>query len=632
MQNLINQATSLNTQQASFEYPSPALVYLADKAAKAVQEAPLPTTMRGWALEYARLGYYVFPLHNIKPNNICTCKDGKNCEKPGKHTRIGEWNDPWGPECEYYGVPAQARTYYQQASNAPSAIQAWWDRWPEANIGIALQYNQIAIDCDKLRATFWLADYRGFKSNTLPKRSRIDYMISGSYAARSPAAHHMIYTSEIMFKNYTKRSILDKHGKPVAFDLKCWGGFIVAPPSVVLKNTARKPKAGEPSPPPKWVRKAYSIIHLLPPAPLPSDLEELFLSNGLGTRWHPLVNGCITDVTPDGFPPSNNPNSLFPGTPGAPQPTETARTTDSNPNSLFPATQAATTITNTTPLQPVPARFPVHAAQQTPDTEPSLSLWPGAGISPQTARQADLPAPRSCFSSTDRVVTEAQDYRVSRKLQQMIETYPIGKINRDTQQTSVVGSLINTNKSEGANFVRRVARGWLKDEKAKNAYKSSLESAYKHLDRTINRMWLLPKTNLEEKDYIDLWIAQALPAQTLANIKLLSLPDDSHKVLVALLQITCWKLANAPTEMPLIWFTWNQVLIMTGISEAGMKRHRKKFVTWPVINTDGFHRNANVACIVELLSEVDYGHPVHGKPIPGKFELNSINATWLGVT
>ena len=44
MQNLINQGTSLNTQQASFEYPSPALVYLADKAAKAVQEAPLPTT------------------------------------------------------------------------------------------------------------------------------------------------------------------------------------------------------------------------------------------------------------------------------------------------------------------------------------------------------------------------------------------------------------------------------------------------------------------------------------------------------------------------------------------------------------------------------------------------------------
>ena len=40
MQNLINQGTSLNTQQASFEYPSPALVYLADKAAKAVQEAP----------------------------------------------------------------------------------------------------------------------------------------------------------------------------------------------------------------------------------------------------------------------------------------------------------------------------------------------------------------------------------------------------------------------------------------------------------------------------------------------------------------------------------------------------------------------------------------------------------------
>jgi len=599
--------------------------------------------MRGWALEYAGLGYYVFPLHNIKPNNICTCKDGKNCEKPGKHTRIGEWNDPWGPECEYYGVPAQARTYYQQASNAPSVIQAWWDHWPEANIGIALQYNQIAIDCDKLRATFWLADYRGFKSNTLPTLSKIDYMMAGSYASRTPAAHHMIYTSEIMFKNYTKRSILDKHGKPVAFDLKCWGGFIVAPPSVVLKNMARKTKAGEPSPTPKWVRKTYSIINLLPPSQLPSDLEELFLSNGLGVRWNPLVDGWITDVTPDGFPPRSNPNSLFPATQaatttGPPQQPVPDLDTDSNPNSLFPATQAATTGTRQSTETARTTRSTMDSlfsattgTPQQPVPNSTLSLWPGEGFSPQTTRQAGLPAPGSCFSSTNRVAAEAQDYRVSRKLQQMIEAYPIGKINRDTQQTSVVGSLINTSKSEGVDFVRRVARSWLKDQKEKRAFRSSIASAYRHLDRTIKRMWTLSKTNLEEHEYIDLWIVQALPAQTPANIELLRLPDEALKVLIALLQITCWKLANAPTEMPLIWFTWNQVLIMTRLSEAGMKRHRKKFVTWPAINTDGLHRNANVACILELLSEIDYGHPVHGKPMPGKFELNTINATWLGV-
>ena len=485
MQNQCNQATLLNTSQETFDgNRSPALEYLALKAAKAVPDASLPTTMLEWALEYARLGYSVFPLHNIKPNNICTCKDGKNCEKPGKHTRIGTWNDPWGPECEYYGVPAQARTYYQQASNAPSVITAWWDRWPEANIGIALQYNQIAIDCDKLRATFWLADYRGFKSNTLPKRYKIDYMMAGSYAARSPAAHHMIYTSEIMFKNYTKRSILDKHGKPVAFDLKCWGGFIVAPPSVVLKNTARKAREGEPPVAPKWVRKTYSIINLLPPAPLPSDLEELFLSNGLGTRWNPLVDGWITDVTPFEFPPR------------------------SSMDSLFPATAGCRTI-NGTPLQ-----------SETTSTGPAST------------------AERASESLSDLVAAEAQDYRVSRKAQQMIETYPIGKLNRDTQQTSVVGSLINTSKSEGADFIRRVARSWLKDQKAKNAYKSSIASAYRHLDRTIKRMWLLPKTNLEEHEYIDLWTAQTLPAQTLANIRLLGLPNQAERLLTSLLQIT----------------------------------------------------------------------------------------------
>ena len=83
--------------------------------------------------------------------------------------------------------------------------------------------------------------------------------------------------------------------------------------------------------------------------------------------------------------------------------------------------------------------------------------------------------------------------------------------------------------------------------------------------------------------------------------------------------------------MPLIWFTWNQVLTMTGLSDDKLKEHRKKFVTWLAINTDELHRGANTASIVELLSEVDYGHPVKGKPTPGKFELNKANATLLGV-
>ena len=105
----------------------------------------------------------------------------------------------------------------------------------------------------------------------------------------------------------------------------------------------------------------------------------------------------------------------------------------------------------------------------------------------------------------------------------------------------------------------------------------------------------------------------------------------AERVLTSLLQISYLEDRNAPTEMPLIWFTWNQVLIMTGLTDDKLKEHRKKFVTWPAINTDGLHRKANIASILELLSEVDYGHPVHGKPIPGKFELNTINATWLGV-
>ena len=59
-------------------------MYLADKAAKAVQEAPLPTTMRGWALEYAKLGYFVFPLHNINQTISVPARTGRIVMKPSE--------------------------------------------------------------------------------------------------------------------------------------------------------------------------------------------------------------------------------------------------------------------------------------------------------------------------------------------------------------------------------------------------------------------------------------------------------------------------------------------------------------------------------------------------------------------
>lgn len=67
------------------------------------------------ALSYVRRGWYVLPLHWITPRG-CSCLAGDACKTPGKHPRVqnGEKN----------------------ASGKVEQVQAWWQQWPIANIGI----------------------------------------------------------------------------------------------------------------------------------------------------------------------------------------------------------------------------------------------------------------------------------------------------------------------------------------------------------------------------------------------------------------------------------------------------------------------------------------------------------------
>jgi putative DNA primase/helicase len=68
------------------------------------------------ALQYAGRGWRVFPIHTISPATAgCTC--GKACASPGKHPRV--------------------KGGFKAATVAPAQIEAWWGRWPDANIGIA---------------------------------------------------------------------------------------------------------------------------------------------------------------------------------------------------------------------------------------------------------------------------------------------------------------------------------------------------------------------------------------------------------------------------------------------------------------------------------------------------------------
>ena len=66
------------------------------------------------ALWYAKQGIPVFPVHNVR-SGVCSCNQ-MACLHPGKHPRT-----PHG---------------FKDASNAAQQIKQWWEKWPDANIGV----------------------------------------------------------------------------------------------------------------------------------------------------------------------------------------------------------------------------------------------------------------------------------------------------------------------------------------------------------------------------------------------------------------------------------------------------------------------------------------------------------------
>ena len=78
--------------------------------------APSTESQRKKALRHAQRGWPVLPLHTAKDGQ-CSCAAGQSCAHPGKHPRT--------------------RNGVKDATTDRTIIKAWWNRWPDANIGIA---------------------------------------------------------------------------------------------------------------------------------------------------------------------------------------------------------------------------------------------------------------------------------------------------------------------------------------------------------------------------------------------------------------------------------------------------------------------------------------------------------------
>jgi len=103
----ISELENLKEAAAPIEAP------LAEHTMSARRAPAEPETLLRSALEYARLGWPVFPQHTPTPDGGCSC--GQDCDYPGKHPRIKGGST--------------------QATTVEAPIRAWWTRWPSANIG-----------------------------------------------------------------------------------------------------------------------------------------------------------------------------------------------------------------------------------------------------------------------------------------------------------------------------------------------------------------------------------------------------------------------------------------------------------------------------------------------------------------
>lgn len=98
------------------------------------------TALLDAALDYADRGWRVVPLHNTTAEGKCSC-NREDCgqRNRGKHPRLTGW-------------PAKASAKSEQ-------IEEWWERWPDANVGVMLGPGSgiIDVECDTPEAEAALA-------------------------------------------------------------------------------------------------------------------------------------------------------------------------------------------------------------------------------------------------------------------------------------------------------------------------------------------------------------------------------------------------------------------------------------------------------------------------------------------
>lgn len=157
---------------------------------------------RAASIYASRFNWLVLPLHSIINNGKCTCNNA-NCSSPGKHPRTQN-----GVKC---------------GSKDSCVILKWWQKWPDANIGIATGEASgfYALDVDP----------RHCGESSLSE-------LEGKYG-KLPATVEAITGSNgrhILFEYPKAMRISNKVGIRPGLDIRGEGGYIVVAPSVHMSG------------------------------------------------------------------------------------------------------------------------------------------------------------------------------------------------------------------------------------------------------------------------------------------------------------------------------------------------------------------------------------------------------------
>jgi len=213
-----------------------------------------PSGLLEAALEYVRRGWPVFPLYTVTDQG-CSCGDPK-CSSPGKHPRTANG--------------------HKEAANDENLIRKWWEKYPDANIGIRTgeASGSVVLDIDPGHKGDESLACLEQKHDPLPKT--VEQKTGGG-------GRHKLF-------KYPGVKVTSRVGLAPGLDIRADGAYIVAAPSVHESGDeyewVHSPIENSLAPMPSWLLELVNNNHQLSPSvegAIPEGLRNTTLTSLAGS-------------------------------------------------------------------------------------------------------------------------------------------------------------------------------------------------------------------------------------------------------------------------------------------------------------------------------------------------------------